>query len=463
MNKRLLILNFLLMAMSVCILLIPAFKNGYPLLYSDSATYIVAVSNGAVPIDRPMLYCFLVRHLSLSYSLWLIVIVQSLVFVWLTVMTLKQFLDSKLVVICSFIVCMLLSFLTGASNYLSQIMPDVFSGFLIWALALLLVVEKRNERISLIILVIVSAMVHFSNLLTATGLSLVLLILLSIFKNRILHIREKAVNLALIFVLPWILIPSFNFIFDKEFYLNKSSNVFFTGRLIETKILSDFFENQPEAKKYSLYAVKDRIPEKAWQFLWNNDSPLYDGDCSQHGGWSNCWKVHSSEYGKMIKEILTTPSLLKKFIWISVTDWKNQLFDFDIGHLTPQGKGSGFEEIISLHFDDFLQYRTAKQYSETLYFEKESKLQRWTIGLSIFIIVLLFINLAKIKYVDFKLLIIILITMIAGILLNGLFCSVFSGVLNRYQGRVIWLIPIFALSLLFILVSLKLQQREKQV
>lgn len=463
-NKNKLVINrfvnFVFVSLSVFVLLIPALQNGYPLLYSDSATYIASGHIGAVPIDRPMLYCFMVRHLSLSYSLWLVVIFQSVIFVWLTSLMLAQFVESRFICAYSFVVCLFLSLFTGASNYLSQIMPDVFSGFLIAALGLILISRNKTERRILTALTIVSSMVHFSNLLTITGLSIVSLILLYIFKKRVENIRTKAVNLVVISVLPWMLIPSFNFLFEKEFYLNKSSNVFFTGRLIETKILSDFFETQPNAKQYSLYAVKDRVPEKAWQFLWNNDSPLYDGNCSANGGWSNCWKVHSPEYGRMIRDVLTTPALLEKFVRISMADWKNQLLDFDTGHLTPQGKGSGFDEIIPQYLDDSLQYRAAKQYTETLFFEKESKIQRWVVGISLVVIVCSVIYLARKKSDNIKSIVIIGITILFGLIINALSCSVFSGVLNRYQGRVIWLIPLFALTLVLILFQVKATNRK---
>lgn len=454
------LVNLIFVALSVLVLLIPALQNGYPLLYSDSATYIASGHIGAVPIDRPMLYCFIVRHLSLSYSLWFVLIFQSVIFVWLTSLTLSQFLESRFVSVYSFVVCLFLSLLTGASNYLSQIMPDVFSGFFIWAIGLIFIVRSKIGRRLLIALIIVSVMVHFSNLLTITGLSAVLLILLYIFKNRVENIRTKVVNLVLISVLPWMLIPSFNFLFDKEFYLNKSSNIFFTGRLIETKILNDFFETQPGAKQYSLYAVKDRVPEKAWQFLWNNDSPLYDGNCGTNGGWSNCWKVHSAEYGRMIKDVLTTPALLEKFVWISMTDWKNQLLDFDTGHLTPQGKGSNFDGIIPEYLDDSAQYKAAKQYTETLFFEKESKIQRWVVGISMLVIVCSVIYLARKKSDNLESILIVGMVVLLGLIINALSCSVFSGVLNRYQGRVIWLIPLLALTLVLFLFQAKDTDRK---
>ncbi len=66
---------------SVILLIVPALINGYPLLYSDSATYIESGMGLFVPIDRPIFYGLFIRIASMSYSLWFVVILQSLVIV----------------------------------------------------------------------------------------------------------------------------------------------------------------------------------------------------------------------------------------------------------------------------------------------------------------------------------------------------------------------------------------------
>lgn len=41
-----------------------------------------------------------------------------------------------------------------------------------------------------------------------------------------------------------------------------------------------------------------------------------------------------------------------------------------------------------------------------------------------------------------------LLVIITGLLTNAIICAVFSAVSDRYQSRIIWLIPLFALCLL---------------
>jgi len=455
------ILKAILILVSILVLLLPALRNGYPLFYSDSATYIVSGFDNYVPISRPMLYCIIVRHISLSYSLWLVLIFQAGITVGLIWLTLNIFLKPRITSIFVLIISLLLSFFTGCSNYISQIMPDIFSGFMLWAFALMFLIRQKRTQWVLIALILISTMVHFSNLLTATVLSAMALFLTILFHKRIENFKIQVIQLSVIFAIPWLLIPSVNYIFDREFYLNKSSNIFFTARLLETGILKDYFESDSEAEKFSLYKAKDRLPEKAWQFLWNEDSPLYDNNCSQDGGWSTCWKVNSAEYGEMNKKVLATPQILAKFIRISFSDWAKQLFDFDIGHLTPQGKGTAFDDLIPRYFDDSTQYKNAKQYQETLFFDRESKIQRWTIALSLITILVFLFLLQRAKYENMHKIWLLLATIAVGLLVNALVCSVFSGVLNRYQGRVIWLIPMGMGMLALIFFQPKLEFKSK--
>jgi len=59
-------------------LMLPAFYNGYPLVYSDTGTYIASGFEGKVPNSRPITYGLFIRHSSLTASLWLSAFAQCL-------------------------------------------------------------------------------------------------------------------------------------------------------------------------------------------------------------------------------------------------------------------------------------------------------------------------------------------------------------------------------------------------
>ena len=141
--KKYLIALFLL---SICFVLIwPALYNGYPLVYSDTGTYIAAGYTKEVPVDRPIIYCLFVRHMSLSHSLWFVLIAQVILVVYVIYMLVRRF-AVKNVLLLSTLIVLVLSFTTSISTYTSQIMPDIFSALSIIGMALLFTTQKMHKR-----------------------------------------------------------------------------------------------------------------------------------------------------------------------------------------------------------------------------------------------------------------------------------------------------------------------------
>ena len=59
------------------IIVYPAFMNMYPLVYSDTGTYILSSRELVAPVDRPLMYGLLIRLFSWQVSLWPVVIFQG--------------------------------------------------------------------------------------------------------------------------------------------------------------------------------------------------------------------------------------------------------------------------------------------------------------------------------------------------------------------------------------------------
>src|SRR4051812_45920988 len=71
-----------------------ALNNGYALAYPDMGTYIAAGFSGDVPVDRPVMYAFFVRHISMAFSLWLVIVMQAIVVTVTLLITLRYFFNS---------------------------------------------------------------------------------------------------------------------------------------------------------------------------------------------------------------------------------------------------------------------------------------------------------------------------------------------------------------------------------
>src|ERR1035438_10265303 len=125
MQKR--ILNILLFILSVIALISPAISNKYPWAYSDTGTYIWSGYDSFVPLDRPIVYGLFIRNIPVSSTLWSVVIMQAIFVTTIVLICFKNLIKFRLNYLATFLTILFLSFTTGLSNYVSQIMPDIRS------------------------------------------------------------------------------------------------------------------------------------------------------------------------------------------------------------------------------------------------------------------------------------------------------------------------------------------------
>src|SRR3954469_22297231 len=95
---------------SVVAFLYCALLNGYPLIFPDTGTYLYSGFAHFVPVDRPIFYGIFLRHISLAWSLWLPVIVQSLIAYYLIFQSFRQLAKSSLPFTWSLLSAIVLSF-----------------------------------------------------------------------------------------------------------------------------------------------------------------------------------------------------------------------------------------------------------------------------------------------------------------------------------------------------------------
>ena len=68
-----------------------ALYNGYPIVYSDTSTYIESGFSLQPPADRPITYGLFIRVFSLNgFSLWTVALMQSLIISFLILLTLLR-------------------------------------------------------------------------------------------------------------------------------------------------------------------------------------------------------------------------------------------------------------------------------------------------------------------------------------------------------------------------------------
>lgn len=460
---RLWVLKILALVGALAAMNYPALVNGYPLLYSDSGTYIVAGFLDFVPVDRPYFYSWFVRHTSMGFTLWFTLIAQSLLLFYATRMTLKYVLTISQPFFYACLLAIGLSFVTGLAHNNSQIIADAFSPIALLCFSVLLAAKyiPKGHKFFLTLIFLFSLSVHNSHLLIFSLLGIGLWLIGSIFKKNNFFNDRRQTHKKLIFwsIASWLVVSLFNFWLGEGFKPSKAGNIFLAARTIETGAAKVYLDKHcPNAPK-DLCAVKDNLPPHAVAFLWEFEtSPMYDSICKSNGGWGNCWTSKNNEYGDLVKSIVAYAPSRNVLVEHCINDSWQQLSQFDLGYLVPMAGGSPvFGPIKDFLSADWSMYQNAMQYQKTVSFETESAVQRWTVYLSLVLIfVFLFLNYRTKQYsatVAFAVIVIV------GCIVNGMVCASFSGVVDRYMARMIWGIPMAAILLVWQWVLL--QKRNK--
>lgn len=250
------ILYFLFTAL---LLIAPALFNRYPLIYSDSGTYINSSFGLVPPDDRPIGYGYFIRIFSWQASMWPVVFFQGLIGSILIFKTLQMIESKKDVFHYHLPVVVILTLFSSLGWYASQLMPDILVSYQ-FLVVLLFVFQKTKVIPSLFYLLLFLNFntTHYSTLLV-TVLLLTILFIYTLFGKKD-TIRLLAVKKLGILFLVWFC--SFQFLMlnnqanGNGYTLSTSSNVFLTARLSETGILKKYLNSNCNLHALSLCAVK---------------------------------------------------------------------------------------------------------------------------------------------------------------------------------------------------------------
>lgn len=431
---------FIVIVLSVILLLLPAFNNGYPLVWYDTYHYLFSGRNGVVPVNRPVIYGLFIKHISMSLSLWFVVITQAIIIGYLILM-LAKFLWRDSWFTKSLLLILPISLLTAVSNFTSQIMPDIFTSVMILSLALFILYSDKSRIVTFIMagLILFSMVSHFSNLLTSTILVFILVIV-KLFLPKIRFTMKKILWLSIVVSSGWILIPTLNYIYGGGFNLSRVGNVFLTANLIETGIVTKFLDDNCKTKNITLCKYRNEFPMPAWYFLFRS-SPLYDNKPIETLNTDSVWLQKNIEYAPMINDILTSPKYLTKIAGISFISTIKQLSELTIPEIPSRIEASNLFSLIETYYPkEANQCKVSKQSLSKQAFPVQSTLQMISVLISLIGILIIIILKKFQKYLS-KDYVLILFIFISGIIINSWVCATFSSVATRYQSRVVWLIP----------------------
>ncbi|MEX2483710.1 MAG: hypothetical protein WED10_04095 [Brumimicrobium sp.] len=421
------------------IMLVDAFYNGFPIVYSDTSTYLSSGFELETPFDRPITYGILLRLFSLNgVSLWLVVFFQALILSYLIFQVVKITVGNKNYLKYGAILIVLLSFLTSLSWTVSQLMPDIFTAIGLLSLLLILYGKyKQSTLIGLHFIYFISVAVHMSHVLLF-GL---IIIILYLFRRYFLQKKYHPRRLLRTSILLLLTVAT---IITMGSAVSKSRHVFFMGAMVEHGIAKTYLDEHCEEKSFALCEYKDSLPERAYQFVWDEGSPFY-----KIGG----WKGTKTEFNEIIYGSFSQPKYIGIHIRESLKATLEQLTLFGIG----DGNGSFLEETLLYKRVKLYFPHEIKAYKNSL--QNQSKLNHIdSLNLVFATILLISLSLLVILLIRFRhflnrnLKLVFSVSFVA-IILNAWSCGTFANAIDRLGSKMIWLIPFLAVLFLFCVIQ----------
>lgn len=406
--------------------------NNFPITYPDTAAYLASGIENTLPLDRPIFYGWFLRATHMWDNLFLSLFAQGILATAVLYLFFKSFSvarNKKIHFLLSvfFLVCF-----TGYSFFVSFLMPDIFTFILVISLACLFFGDlKDGWRYFLFAVCTYSIIVHNSHFYIFI-LCLVFLgvkfVLFNKSEERKYYLRKWLTAFS-IFIGAVLISLIVNFAFTKKLFLAQNGHVFFISRMSEIGVLKDFLDHECQNGEYVLCPYKDSIPA---DFIWDPTSPLH-----KTGGFN----TSAPGYKKMIREMLTRPQYLKAILVNSFFATMQQLGSFEI---EPASKH--ILAYINEQFDAHSRTQSIafQHRHDRLHFDQLNERQHIIVlgSFSILVILLLFSNTLQVKHRQ------LIVFIFWACLFNAMICASFSTVLTRYQGRVIFLIPLVLLLIL---------------
>jgi hypothetical protein len=249
---------------------------------------------------------------------------------------------------------------------------------------------------------------------------------------------RRIINVLIIVCSSWIILPGINYLVEKKFILSKASHVFIMAHLNETGILEKFLQENCTTKEFEdckLCHYKDSLPVTLASFIWSTNI------LENTGGWLNS----KEEYNKIIAATLKQPKYLFLNIFKSFNYGLIQLTKNEIGQgLSPYLKGSPPYGQINVRFHDelnnYLNSRQNKWKGANFKMNTLNTFHLIILMLSLFIIIYLFTT-PILSKMDSKT-VIFLIFIILAIIINSFITAGLNSPTERFQARVIWMLPL---------------------
>jgi hypothetical protein len=389
--------------------------------------------SGTISTGRSPFYGVILYLADKLGTVWLMVAVQALVASWLLYLCCWCLVPDHcpVVFLCALV---LVTALTSLPFFVGYLMPDVFAGLCILAMALMLVLYDRFtpvERTMLWMLVLCSMLFHRSHVLA--GGMLLGLVVLYVFIFATKHLQRAAP--ALLASGAAVVIGAVGFVMVDSAVSRITGLVatpppFLLARVIEDGPGTSYLRQACAEKRYAVCRFVHRMPIDSGTFLWSKEP--------EEGVWyvvspEERAQMAHEQYAIVFRSFLHAP--LMQIAAIAGNFW-HQLANFGVSDFEVKNDlkdfiGNSFGGSIA---DRFRESRAARNEIDL---GALSALHAFVAFTSFLLLAIRFRTLK----VDTKAVFAVILT---SIILNALVTGSLSAAVDRYQARVIWLLPFLA-------------------
>ena len=404
-----------------------ALWNGFPLMYYDTAGYLIQGLAGAFLPERSPVYSFLLLFTGAEVSLWPVVILQALMTGYLIALTARIEVPGLSLKGLAWIGGGLM-LLTGIGWYVGQVEPDCMTALLVLGCYLLLFRARALDRTARNLVIAITALAVASH---PSHLGLIAGLLLS---GAALHFfgamlprlpRPRLKSTAAAFAIALSLIFASNLALAQSLFISRAGSVFLFARLMQDGIIQRLLHDTCPGSGYQLCPYKRRLPHNANMWLWGSKSLFH-----RQGGFS----ASQSEDNRMILDSLKRYPLAH--IKAAIADSVEQFFEFRTGDGIESQAFILWPEIKKVAPGQLAAYERARQQTQKFPFQVLNMIHVTVGGLALLgIIMLLNHAVLRRRWADMAL----PGTVLLGLMSNAIICATFSNPHDRYQSRLMWL------------------------
>jgi hypothetical protein len=420
----------------------PALYNRFPLLYPDSMSYLEdgplvarALFVHKFSADyggRSFIYCLGILPLHWNVTSWPIVGLNALLAAYLIWLVMRSILPRHPLKLYLVLV-ILLSLLTGLAWFASLIMPDILGPVAYLCIYLLVFARETLSRIEHLTITVIAWWAiasHATHLMLATGLC-VLFVLLLVLRRPLMQVRLRAVGevAAIVALAALAHLALHDFLYGKP-SLNGKRLPFLMARVIADGPGDWYLEHHCVQVKLTICDYVDELPMDTDDFLWAEDG---------------IWQRASEQTRARLREeempfvLATLRAYPREQLSKSAASFWHQLMTFDLRLFHPDDWVlQEFDKVLPGERSSYVQSRQAR---DALPDQVFTSIQECTVIVSLMLIGVFTPRMWRGWSPRVAALRLVIVSVVVA---NAFVTGILSMVENRFQSRVIWLLPLLA-------------------